>query len=322
MLKALAQATSTPKPNNTDEALEAIDNSHGSADVVHFFSSSGGNAGLACATAAVSLNARATIVVPLITPERMVRKLKELGATVVQHGSVWAEADAYLREDVMVDARNDGETVVYVPPFDHPDLWQGAAGIVDEITQQMKDLVGDDDAGIDGVVCSVGGGGLFCGIMEGLERQGMAETKVIAVETLGADSLNQSLHQEKLVTLPGITSIAISLGATRVAKRAFELAQRRNVESIVVTDAWAAMGSVFFADQERMLVEAACGCSIATAYDSTLRGAVGKGDSDEDFKKRKVVIVVCGGSNITTVMLEGYREKYGPEVLSRIEGSW
>lgn len=54
----------------------------------------------------------------------------------------------------------------------------------------------------DAIVCSVGGGGLFSGIMQGVEGIGW-QTKVLAVETVGADSLSQAVEKGELVKLNG-----------------------------------------------------------------------------------------------------------------------
>ena len=278
---------------------------------VHFYSSSGGNAGLACATAAISLKEKATIVVPFSTSEFMMQKLKLLGAHVVQFGPSWAEADKHLREVVMLQ---DEGVAIYVPPFDHEDLWEGAAGIVDELKEQLPE-------GYDAVVCSVGGGGLFTGIMQGLGNgmvqsgnngvTGLPKVTVVAVETEGADSLASSLRAGEPITLPGITSIATSLGATRVAKQAFEYAKDDKVRSVVLSDAEAAMGTVRFADDQRIMVEVACGVSIALAYDGKLRDILGTGMNDAQWSKMRVVIVVCGGNAVSLDIIEGYRKEYG-----------
>jgi len=133
---------------------------------------------------------------------------------------------------------------------------------------------------------------------------------VIAVETRGADSLSQSLHAGRNTTLLEITSIATSLGARRVADKAFELAQRPNVRSVVVEDAQAGRACVRFAEEERMLVEAACGASLSVCYEGILRKVL-----PELRKEDKVVVIVCGGNNISLSMLEEYRKVYGaPEV--------
>ncbi|KAH6662268.1 tryptophan synthase beta subunit-like PLP-dependent enzyme [Halenospora varia] len=280
---------------------------HGPSKPIHFYCSSGGNAGLACATAAISLSRPATIVVPLSTSAFMVSKLKLLGVEVVQIGKHWSEADTYLREELLAKDENG----VYVPPFDHPDIWDGAATIVDEVEREMC-----DKGGYDGIVCSVGGGGLFAGLMTSLERHGRLQgngrkVKVMAVETQGAHSLALSLEKKKLSRLDAITSIATSLGATQVAEKAFEWGQRPEVESCVFSDAEAAMGSVCFADDERIIVETACGASVAAAYNGSLHSLLFPGLSEEEFSRLKIVIVVCGGSNVSLDVLEGYKSKYG-----------
>ncbi|KAI0122985.1 tryptophan synthase beta subunit-like PLP-dependent enzyme [Xylariales sp. AK1849] len=272
----------------------------------HFYCSSGGNAGLACATAAVTLRQPCTIVMPLTTSEHMVAKLRLLGAEVRQVGEHWAAADLHLREELLAHDPSG----VYVPPFDHPHIWEGASSIVVESVHQMKHLGVEPD----GIVCNCGGGGLLNGIMEGVEQTkhllGL-KPRVIAVETVGADSLNASVKAGKLVTLPAITSIATSLGAPTVSKQTFEWSKADHLTSVVVTDAEAVMGSVKLANDARLLVEVACGATIATVYNGMLRRNLGKDSTDEEWSKKNVVVIVCGGSNVTLEILKGYQEKFG-----------
>jgi L-serine/L-threonine ammonia-lyase len=262
---------------------------------IHFYSSSGGNAGLACVCAAVSLGVPATIVVPMSTTPYMMSKIRAAGAAeVIQMGTSWAEADAHLREVVVPEASAKGQTPVYVPPFDAQDIWDGHATMVGEMLEQFGPGQGPPDA----VVCSVGGGGLFCGLMQGLNAAGLATTKVVAVETEGAHALALSLEQGCLSTLPSITSIATTLGARRVAAQAFEYGKRDSVTSVVLSDAAAMEGCVRFAEDERIMVEAACGVSLALCYQDRMKKHV-QGLTEDS----KVVIVVCGGANISVQML-------------------
>ncbi len=269
---------------------------------MHFYSSSAGNAGLACVTAATSLGYASSVIVPLGTDDATVSKLLAAGAReVIPHGESWFFADQYLREVAIPAAEARGEKGVYIHPFDHPAIWEGASTMVEEMAGQMPD--GERP---DAIICSVGGGGLFSGIMKGLDRVGWGEdVRVLPVETLGADSLAQSLQRTELITLPAITSIASSLGAIRVAENAFKEAQRLTVTSVVLDDAEACAACWRFLDDERILVEPACGASIALAYDQRLRRYL------KDFSRQsKVVIVVCGGSKISLEMLNKYKEKY------------
>jgi L-serine/L-threonine ammonia-lyase len=232
----------------------------------------------------------------------MINKLWEAGGTdIIVHGDSWFDADQYLRETVMVKAAERGEAAIYVPPFDHPLIWEGAATMIDEVKDQMPDKP-------DAIICSVGGGGLFSGIMLGIDRVGWDRDKavqVLAVETRGADSLAQSVEKRELVTLAGITSVAKSLGAVRVAENTFKQALRDHVATVVVEDAEACSACVNLANDQRYLVEPACGASLALVYNGKLKEYV-----EEFGPESKVVVVVCGGSAITLDKLDEYRKGF------------
>ncbi|KAB8337074.1 hypothetical protein FH972_021378 [Carpinus fangiana] len=283
------------------QLAKAVQASGGDQDVpLHFYASSGGNAGLAAVHAARSLNRPCTVVVPLSTKPLMIAKLRTAGAAdVVQVGASWKECDHHLRTEIVAK----DPTGVYVPPFDHEDIWEGNSTLATEIYQQMPHGTRPPAA----VVCSVGGGGLFSGVQIGLERVGWQDVPVLALETEGAASLAASLKANQLVTLPAITSQATSLGATRVAARAFEEAKKPNVRSVVLSDAEAAMGCWRLADDERMLVEMACGINVALCYDGKLEAVLGRKIEQHEA----VVIVLCGGSNVTLEMLNTWRQEFG-----------
>ncbi|KIW01415.1 uncharacterized protein PV09_07179 [Verruconis gallopava] len=283
---------------------------NGRRESTHFYCSSGGNAGLACVVAAKQLGFPATIVVPTTTKPLMLEKLRAVGAKeVIQTGANWKEADTYLRENLLHKDKGG----VYVPPFDHPDIWDGHSSLVYELKQQLAELHntssllnGSSNKAPDAIVCSVGGGGLFNGIMQGLDAIGWNSTHVIALETAGADSLNAALKAKEHITLPGITSIANSLGCVRVSKRTYELAQRENVHSFVLSDAEAVMGCCRLADDERLLVEPACGVNAALCYNGKLAEALGRPITPD----MKIVVVICGGSNVTLEQLALWRAEY------------
>ena len=243
----------------------------------------------------------------------MLTRIRAAGAeSVIQEGASWIEADTYMRETLMPEAEQRGEKVVYVPPFDDPDIWEGHSWMVDEIRDDLDKIVLDERRGEvepAAILCGVGGGGLFSGVMKGLDRHRWKDVAVIALETYGTDSLNQALKKGELKapTLPAITSRATCLGARTVCRQAFEYGQRDNVRSVVLGDAEAAMGCWRLADDERLMVELACGVNVALCYDGRLEKYLGK----ELNADSKVVVVVCGGSNITVEELASYRQEYG-----------
>ena len=75
---------------------------------------------------------------------------------------------------------------------------EGHTSLVRELEDDMQEKPG-------AIVLSVGGGGLLNGVVEGLRRAGWADVPIIAMETVGAHSLNAAMKAGELVTLPEIT---------------------------------------------------------------------------------------------------------------------
>ena len=246
-----------------------------------FISSSGGNAGIAAAYAGRKLQVPVTVVVPETTTLRARELIAREQAEVIVHGASFQEANALALS--MVGARD-----AFIHPFDDPLLWQGHASMIDEVAQ----------AGVtpDAVVLSVGGGGLMCGVIEGLHRNGLGHVPVIAVETAGADSLAHAMAARASVELAGITSIATSLGARRVSQQAFALSQSHPVTSVVVSDQAAVQACMRFIDDQRVVVEPACGASLALVYDNAPQLAACK----------NVLVIVCGGVTATLAQLQAW----------------
>ncbi|NXO23198.1 SDSL protein, partial [Cisticola juncidis] len=263
----------------------------------HFVCSSGGNAGLAAAYAARELGLPITVVVPSSSGPTPVRKLEELGATVEVYGKVWDDANRRAQEL----AKTEGWVSIH--PFDHPLVWEGHASLVRELKDTLEAKPG-------AIVVAVGGGGLLAGVVAGLHQVGWQDVPVIAAETQGAHSFHESLKAGRLVTLPDITSVATCLGAKTVAARALECARECRVLSEVVQDTEAVRAVEQFLDDERMLVEPACGAPLAVLYSGRLQRLQREGRLPP---LRSVVLVVCGGSNIHTGQLRALKSQLGME---------
>jgi L-serine/L-threonine ammonia-lyase len=265
-------------------------------DSTHFYAASGGNAGIACVHAARTLGYSATVVVPKSAKPVMIAKIWAMGVKqVIQHGNSIAEAQEHILNTLLPA----DPTGVFVPPFDHQDIWDGNATVMQEIAAQLGDKP-------DVVVCSVGGGGLLNGIMQEIDNKRWGnEVQVLAMETKGADSLSQSLLAGHIVTLPRITSAATSLGVVRVAEKTFENGQRPNVTSVVLTDEEAAKGCCLLAEHERMMVELTVGVNVPVCFDGFLQRILAS--KKVITKDSKVVLVVCGGNDISLDMLMAWR---------------
>jgi len=265
--------------------LGAVCERHAKEGKKRLVSSSGGNAGIAVAYSGRQLGIPVTVYVPETTTDRAKRLIEQEGATVVVQGATWQEANA------LAQSRLDADTA-FVHPFDDKELWAGHATLIDEVARS--------GVRFDCVVLSVGGGGLLSGVVEGLARNGLAQTPVVAIETIGADSLAQSVRQGRHVELPAITSIATSLGAKRVCENAFLLTRTHDVRSHVVSDLDALDACERFLIDHRILVEPACGASLAAVYNAE-PGIL------QDFATP--LIVVCGGATATVAQLGSWRER-------------
>lgn len=261
--------------------------------------------------AALTLGCQCTVVVPTTTSAYMISKLRVAGATdIIQLGASWAEADAHLREVVLPESQARGEYAVYCPPFDDPAIWAGNSTLVDELVEDFQGPIADNQGieGVKAVVCSVGGGGLFCGVVEGMKRHGLSQRmKILALETEGADSLTSAVEQNEHITLPAITSIATSLGARKVAAKAYEYATEHgnNVICARLSDEEAVLGCLELAEWERVLVEPACGVNVGVCMNGKLKKLL-----PELKEEDKVVVVVCGGSNVNIDMMADWKRQY------------
>jgi L-serine/L-threonine ammonia-lyase len=249
--------------------------------------SSGGNAGYATAWACRALGVPATVVVPSTTSEFMRAKIRAVGAEVLEHGDSWDDAHAHASE-----LATDPE-VAYVHPFDHPAIWSGHASLIDEVAAQG----GEPGA----MVVAVGGGGLLCGILEGMHRAGWRDVPGLAVATDGADSFRAAADAGRLVTLDAIRSVAKTLGARTVTGKLLEWKKKHEIAHWIASDRQAVDACLRFLDDHRILVEPACGAALAAIYDGCelLRGRGG------------VVVEVCGGAGVSLELLEKWDREVG-----------
>ena len=256
---------------------------HGAKKLI---SSSGGNAGIATAYAGSKLGVPVTVIVPESTSTISIEAMRQFGANVRIEGHSWIEAHHYAES--LLDP-----TSVLIHPFDDPLLWPGHATMIDEVVGLGLSP--------DTVVLSVGGGGLLCGVAQGLEKHGLKETQIIAVETSGAASLAAAIEAGQPVMLDRIDTIANTLGAKQVSAAALEVTRRMDIASHIVTDRQALDACKLFLDDHRVLVEPACGAALAAIYDG----------SELIEHAQNVLVIVCGGMGVSMSQIDAWQQKLG-----------
>lgn len=252
-----------------------------------FISSSGGNAGLAVAFAGRKLDIPVQVIIPKTTPPVMIEKLSSEGAKVLVHGENWNEADAMARK--LCQELN----AAYVSPFDHPLIWQGHSSMIHEVKNRGYKP--------DAVLLSVGGGGLYCGVVRGLKDVGWNTVPVITAETEGAASFYESIQAGKLVTLDRISTIATSLGARTVAEQAFRFSREHPTIPQVVTDTDSLKACLSFSTDHRILVEPSCGATLSLIY-----------QKHPILKQyHSILAIVCGGNAVDFPLLKTWSNQLG-----------
>lgn len=266
---------------------------------IRVFASSGGNAGLAAAYLAHFYRVKCTVVVPTIAMSLVVEKLQRFGAQVVLHGETISEADQYARH---LMAQSSGVHTIYCHPFDNPLIWEGHSQMMDEVFTQLKP---EEHAKVSAVVCSVGGGGLYNGIMAGLKKN-QSSANCVLVETAQAPTLTEAVKAKAVVTLKSVKSVATSLACSYVSQPTLDnfFNETNKTHLRAIDDLEAVKGSISYHNDFGSCVEPACGAAVLVVYNQMdyLRSCL-PGLCKDDI----VVVVVCGGSCSNEESMRGYR---------------
>lgn len=181
---------------------------------------SGGNHGAAVAYAARELGIPAKIFVPAIASEAKLARIRSYGAEVVVGGAAYA--DALTASEAWIAASG----ALGIHAYDQRATLLGQGTLGPEIVAQL--------AGIDTLLVAVGGGGLIGGLAAWFRG---GAVKLVGVETPGAPSLHAALSAGQPVDVAVSGLAADSLGARRVGRLMFPLAQKYVERVVLVEDA-------------------------------------------------------------------------------------
>ncbi|QVQ52899.1 serine/threonine dehydratase [Spiractinospora alimapuensis] len=245
------QLTGAFKIRGALNALLAMRDRRGLPDLV--VTASGGNHGLAVATAAALLGIRAEVYVPESVPEAKAARLESSGAALVRVGDHYAQAAAAARDRaVAVDAP-------YVHAYDDPDVVSGQGTVAAEIVQDVPEC--------DGIAAAVGGAGLIAGITAGAPH-----LTITGVEPEGCQSLHAALAAGHPVDSPVDSVASSALGATRVGETPFAVLRSRPPRSVLVADSEIISARNRLWEEFRIAVEPAAAAPFAAWLAGTVPG--------------------------------------------------
>jgi threonine dehydratase len=205
---------------------------------------SGGNHGLAVATAAALLGLPATVYAPANIPASKQRRIIAAGADVVRFPHI---ADALAEAERVATAERD---IRYLHPFAAPEVIAGQGTVAAEIVADVPE--------VDSIVVAVGGGGLAAGTVLGSDGR-----RVVAVEPAPCRALHDALAAGEPVESAVDSVAASALGANRTGETNFAILNRDSVSSVLVTDEELLAARDLLWTEFRLAVEPAAGVPLA-----------------------------------------------------------
>ena len=229
---------------------------------------SAGNHAQGVAYAARLAGVKATVVMPTTTPLIKVNRTKGYGAQVVLEGDVFDEACAHAYRL----AEEHGYTFVH--PFDDLDVAAGQGSIAMEIIKELPT--------VDYILVPIGGGGLCTGVST-LAKLLNPKIKVIGVEPAGANCMQESPRQGKVVTLPGVNTIADGTAVKRPGEKLFPYIQEYVDDIITIDDNELIVAFLDMVENHKMIVENSGLLTVAAL-------------KHIQAEKKKIVSILSGGN--------------------------
>ena len=246
---------------------------------------SAGNHAQGVAFAAKLYDAKAVVVMPTTTPLIKVNRTKSYGAEVILYGNVYDEACEFA----VKLAKEKGYTFIH--PFDDEVLATGQGTIAMEI---FKDL-----PTVDIILVPIGGGGLAAGVST-LAKLLNPNVKVIGVEPLGANCMEESLKAGHIVTLPGIDTIADGTAVKTPGGNIFPYIQKNIDDIITIDDRELIVNFLDMMENHKMIVENSGLLTVAAL-------------KHLNVENKKIVSVLSGGNmdviTISSIVQHGLIER-------------
>lgn len=201
---------------------------------------SAGNHAQGVAYAAKCYGVKSVIVMPTTTPLIKVNRTKGYGAEVVLYGDVYDEAC----ERAYQLAEEHGYTFIH--PFDDLAVATGQGTIAMEIFKELPLL--------DYILVPVGGGGLATGV-SALAKLLNPKIKVIGVEPAGANCLQESMKEGRVVTLPHVSTIADGTAVKTPGNNIFPYISKNLDGIITIEDEELVVAFLDMVENHKMVVE-------------------------------------------------------------------
>ncbi|WP_066893196.1 threonine ammonia-lyase [Clostridium nigeriense] len=247
--------------------------------------SSAGNHAQGVAYAATLFGVNSTIVMPKNTPYLKIQSTKEFGGSVVLHGTCYD--DAFLKAKSIESEYNS----VFIHPFNDINVIYGQGTIALEILEEITD--------VDVIICPIGGGGLISGISLAAKELN-PNIKIIGVQAEGANAMEKSFKNKKLISLNSVNTIADGIAVKCPGELTYNIIREYVDDIVTVSDKEIAEAFLILCEKHKLLAEASGAASLAALKKLNLYG-------------KKVVSIISGGNidmlTISSLISDGLVER-------------
>ena len=186
--------------------------------------------------------------------------------------------DAYHRALQLRDEKG----LVFIHPFDDESVIAGQGTIGLEILQENPN--------VEAVVVPVGGGGLISGVAYAIKTL-RPDVKVYGVQAEGAPSMVNSLDEDRILTLPKVSTIADGIAVKEPGEHTFEYCKKYVDEIVTVSEDEVSAAILKLIEQQKLTAEGAGAVSVAAVMFDKV-----------PVKGKNTVCVVSGGNIDVTIL--------------------
>ena len=209
---------------------------------------SAGNHAQGVAFAAALLDAKATVVMPEGAPLPKIAATNAYGAEVILHGTTVEHALARARE--LAAERG----LIFIHPFDHPDLVTGQGTVGLEIVEQCPD--------VRTIAVPMGGGGLASGIAIAAKGSKPA-VRVLGVQADAAAPFPASLAAGHPVSVTCGATMADGIAVARPGELTFAVLARLADRVVTVSEESLSRALLLCLERSKQVVEPAGAAAVA-----------------------------------------------------------
>ena len=237
-----------------------------------------GNHGLGVANALSVMKKEGTIYLPTTASSAKVEAIKMRGVPVEFYGDNCEATEQYVRK------LSESTNQVYISPYNDEDVMAGQGSIGVELLRQLPDM--------DAVFISVGGGGLIAGIASYLKAVN-PKIEVVACLPENAPVMYECIKAGKIIEVTEKPTLSdATAGGIEAGSITFEVCQRY-VDTYITVSEEEIIGSMkLVMKHHHLIIEGSAGVAVASLL-----------KAKDQYKGKKVVVVICGG-NVSEAVLK------------------